>query len=378
MMKKRKLKVWNICLLLTVIIAIVAIAATLLYFEETPKKEEAIKPIEHTLKFEYGNTFTMGDILDEKNKENYTIKDIDETLSKALKENTTNELAIHDYLIDVIEDDKLHRYHVKVEDTIQPVFTTFTKTLYVKTGTKNIDWSAHYKGMDRSEVSIDVNDEEVMYQEPGQYTIQVTIKDEKNNQWSDEATVVVGTKGENVVLHNYGKPTYVDGILVVNKLHPIPKDFAVEEDQKAASQVRKLIADMQKEGLSISSNYSGYRCHDYQTELYNNYVKNNGKKEADTFSARPGYSEHETGLTFDLIDKHGELVESKKEADWIAKNAHKYGFIVRYPEGKEEITGYMPEAWHLRYVGDVATKIYESNLTLEEYLDVPGGPDYNE
>lgn len=168
--------------------------------------------------------------------------------------------------------------------------------------------------------------------------------------------------------------TYVDGILIVNKKYSLPSDYDPGEDAEAGAKVRELISDMQNLGYSISDYYSGYRTYQTQEELYNNYVANSGQEEADTYSARPGYSEHQTGLVFDLCNEYGELVTEEEESEWIASNAWKYGFIVRYPEGKEDITGYMPEPWHLRYVGEETAKaIYEADSTLEEYLDVEGG-----
>lgn len=121
---------------------------------------------------------------------------------------------------------------------------------------------------------------------------------------------------------------------------------------------------------------SGYRSYPTQVQLYNRYVARDGKKAADKYSARPGYSEHQTGLTFDVggVNSDKNLYASfgkTKEGQWIAKNAHKYGFIVRYPKGKEKVTGYQYEPWHLRYLGKgTATKVYQSGKTLEEYVEL--------
>ena len=133
---------------------------------------------------------------------------------------------------------------------------------------------------------------------------------------------------------------------------------------------------MQELGYPISDSYSGYRSYDYQTKLYNNYVDREGQAAADTYSARPGYSEHQTGLAFDILDSHGNLLDGPEYQDaihWLHTHAHEYGFIVRFQPGKEAITGYQAEAWHLRYVGDKATAIYQSGLSLEEYFGVNGG-----
>ncbi|WP_143602654.1 M15 family metallopeptidase, partial [Floricoccus penangensis] len=137
--------------------------------------------------------------------------------------------------------------------------------------------------------------------------------------------------------------------------------------------IRRMISDMQNRGYNVSNSYSGYRSYGVQSQLYQSYVNRDGRYLADTYSARPGHSEHQTGLVFDLINWNGALIESNNEATWIAQNAHKYGFIVRYPRGKEYITGYQYEPWHLRYVGNKATSIYNSGKSLEEYYGILGG-----
>ena len=164
--------------------------------------------------------------------------------------------------------------------------------------------------------------------------------------------------------------------IIVNKKHALPSTYAPGEDPTAGQQVRALIHRMQELGYPISDSYSGYRSYDYQTKLYNDYVDREGQAAADTYSARPGYSEHQTGLAFDILDSHGNLLDGPEYSDaihWLHTHAHEYGFIVRFQPGKEAITGYQPEAWHLRYVGDKATAIYQSGLSLEEYFGVPGG-----
>ena len=165
--------------------------------------------------------------------------------------------------------------------------------------------------------------------------------------------------------------------MVVNKKHNLPTDYNPGENPIAGEKVRELIQKMQELGFSISNQYSGFRSYEYQTKLYQNYVNKDGKEAADTYSARPGYSEHQTGLAFDILNGAGGLLgenpQDEKAIEWLHSHAHKYGFIVRFQEGKEAITGYQAEAWHLRYVGDIAEKIYTSNLTLEEYFGVEGG-----
>ncbi len=162
-------------------------------------------------------------------------------------------------------------------------------------------------------------------------------------------------------------------VIIANKKHPLAADYAPGENPTAAAAFRRLMADMQALGFGISNSYSGFRSYAHQASVYQSYVNQEGQAAADTYSARPGYSEHQTGLAFDLLDTSGNLLEEPKASQWLATNAHNYGFVVRYLPGKEHITGYMAESWHVRYIGEEATDIYNSGLTLEEYYSVPGG-----
>lgn len=172
------------------------------------------------------------------------------------------------------------------------------------------------------------------------------------------------------------EPTYINQVLLANKKYPLPSTFAPGEDPAAREAFDKMAAEAKLSGFNLTA-FSTYRSFEYQKTLYDRYVERDGKEAADTYSARPGYSEHQTGLAFDIgevnFEKHwasssfGETEAGK----WLAANAHRFGFILRYPEGKEDITGYMHESWHYRYVGvEMATDIYNRDITLEEYLDV--------
>lgn len=179
-------------------------------------------------------------------------------------------------------------------------------------------------------------------------------------------------------------PTVVDGIILVNKKNPLPKTYAPKvttiQGQKGTQEAVNAMNKMVK-GAKDSMGYdirvvSGYRDYSYQENLYKGYVDRDGKESADKYSARPGFSEHQTGLTFDVLSgKTTTLIEAfgdTSEGKWIAENAYKYGFIVRYPKGKESITGYQYEPWHLRYIGEEKAKDFKESgkTTLEEYLNV--------
>ena len=164
-----------------------------------------------------------------------------------------------------------------------------------------------------------------------------------------------------------------DEIVIANKHYPLSKDYNPGENPTAKAELLKLIAAMQEAGFPISDHYSGFRSYETQTQLYQDYVNKDGKAEADRYSARPGYSEHQTGLAFDLIGTDGDLVTEEKAAQWLLDHAADYGFVVRYLKGKEQETGYMAEEWHLRYVGKEAKDIAASGLSLEEYYGFEGG-----
>lgn len=139
--------------------------------------------------------------------------------------------------------------------------------------------------------------------------------------------------------------------------------------EEAAYNFEKLSLDASKLGYKIIS-VSTYRSYIYQQELFNYYVKSKGEKKALECSAKPGHSEHQTGLAIDVMGSNNDYDEFEKsiEFNWMKNNCYKYGFILRYPKGKEHITGFKYEPWHYRYVGiKIAKYLHKHNITLEEY-----------
>lgn len=173
----------------------------------------------------------------------------------------------------------------------------------------------------------------------------------------------------NVIVKENAECTYIDGILVVNKTYALPKNYAPGWDAQASAKLNEMIAAAKNEGYTLWV-LCGYRSYIDQYIIYNGYVARDGQQAADRYSARPGHSEHQTGLAFDLnslMQDFGDTPEGK----WLAQNCHKYGFIIRYPKEKESITGYMYEPWHVRYLGvEKAKEVFESGLCLEEFLGI--------
>ncbi|KTD83928.1 M15 family metallopeptidase [Paenibacillus etheri] len=145
--------------------------------------------------------------------------------------------------------------------------------------------------------------------------------------------------------------------------------------KEAAEALEELFAGAEEDGIYLAG-VSAYRSKETQTRLFNRYVKKDGEELARTYSAVPGYSEHQTGLAIDVSGSDGKCAAEScfggtKEAEWLAQHATEYGYIIRFPEGKQDITGYKYEPWHIRYVGkDIATYIADEGITLEEYYDV--------
>jgi zinc D-Ala-D-Ala carboxypeptidase len=163
----------------------------------------------------------------------------------------------------------------------------------------------------------------------------------------------------------------------------VPKNLVTISGQQlrsdTANAMNELLDGARGDGISYSI-ISGYRSYYYQDSVYGDYVKRDGQAKADTYSARPGHSEHQTGLAADLGTGTCNLeicFGDTAAGKWLLNNSYKYGFIVRYQQGKENLTGYQYEPWHIRYLGiDLASKVYKSGKTLEQYFSLPAATTY--
>lgn len=160
--------------------------------------------------------------------------------------------------------------------------------------------------------------------------------------------------------------TYIKGILIVNKRYSLPSIYNPGVNSAALTALK---AAAKAAGHAMPT-CSGFRSYSTQKALYARYVAKYGKQATDTFSAQAGHSEHQTGLAF-AVGSINNNYGNTKAGKWLAKNAHIYGYIIRYPKGKESKTGYMYEPWHIRYLGtEIATAVYNSGLCLEEYVGI--------
>ena len=313
---------------------------------------------------------------------------------------------------DLDGEEKEFSYKVKVVDTTPPVIT-YKESLSTTVGTK-IDLLKNVSAKDNSGEKIKVTVEgKYDFDKTGTYKLKYVAKDSSGNETIKDFTLTVkekpvpkdpeptkpssgttstssgynpngtdaslnGTKtSKGYTITVKGGITYIDGIMIANKTYSLPKSYApgglTSATNKAANE---MIAAAKKDGVSLYV-ASGYRSWTTQNNLWQKRAKNYGKEFADSGTARGGYSEHQTGLAFDMCGSGSGCISSEyhnsKGAKWMAANAYKYGLILRYPQGKESITGYKYESWHFRYVGvELATKLYNNGnwITLEEYFGI--------
>lgn len=212
--------------------------------------------------------------------------------------------------------------------------------------------------------------------------IEIDKKEETEEKKEPEIEETTISTKEEKSIETIDGVTYADGILIVNKTYSLPSSYRAPKSDgyefcttcltdETLNAFNEMQADAKSLGLNIYIS-SGFRSYSYQENLYNNYVAQDGQLAADTYSARAGHSEHQTGLAFDLntID---DSFANTPEGQWIKDNCQKYGLILRYPKGKESKTGYQYESWHLRYVGkELAEKLYNNGewITLEEHFNL--------
>lgn len=224
--------------------------------------------------------------------------------------------------------------------------------------------------------------------------IETVFEDKEIDKQTDKESVeTVAQNPSDEIKLEIGKEVEAEervGILLVNRNHPLPEEYEVELEwlsngrEQVAREIyddlQAMLSEGKKQGLQFVV-ASGYRSVSEQQEIWDDTIRmwtrrglseEEAARETSKTLAYPGESEHATGLAVDIVSLHYQNLDDKQhdteESTWLRKNCHKYGFILRYPEGKEEITGITYESWHFRYVGkEVATYIMEQGITLEEY-----------
>ena len=282
-------------------------------------------------------------------------------------------------------------YIVKIVDKEKPTIK-YNANLETEVGTE-IDLLKDVSAEDNSKEKIKVTVQgDYDFNKTGEYKLYYIAKDSSGNEVKKEFSLTVKEKAvvktptsadktfkTSKGFSGYTKNglTYIDGYLVANKTYSLPSTYNPGLNSDVIAKANAMFADAKNEGLNIYIS-SGFRSYTTQKNLYNNYVNRDGKTAADTYSARAGHSEHQTGLAFD-VNQISSAFDNTAEAKWLSNNCYKYGFILRYPKGKENETGYMYESWHFRYVGiELASKLYNGGnwITMESYFGITSKYNY--
>ncbi|MEL7647765.1 MAG: D-alanyl-D-alanine carboxypeptidase family protein [Sedimentibacter sp.] len=276
---------------------------------------------------------------------------------------------------------------IKVYMTVIVSVLVLTAAIFAMVGNNRINGEDNQDVTAGGEPAEDQDKEEPSAEEPKQEEpaeSEEVPKEEPSNPAQEPS-------GQQDAVSQVETPGAIDAL--VNKKNSLPSSYIPEDlkklegiptalDNPEINQLREpayvalqeLFQAAKDEGEFELYARSGYRSYNTQESLYKSYVSNHGQAAADKYSAKPGQSEHQTGLAMDITceamnfqldDTFGDTEEGK----WVSENAHRFGFIVRYPKDKEDITGYFYEPWHIRFVGtELAAQVYESGQTLEEYL----------
>ena len=381
--KKKLIIILSIILLLLIILSICGY----LFYKSKELQISFKKNIEININEEAYNTDYI------KNIKNGTIISI----KKALDTSKLGEQVINIKIKDYFNRKKNYKYKIKVVDKEPPIIE-YKDKLSTTEGNK-IDLLKDVKVKDNSKEDIKVEvSGEYDFNKPGNYELYYIAKDSSNNEKREKFTLEV--KKKEVVINNTINDTsfttskgfkgsikngitYISGVLIANKTYSLPSSYGPGLTGETQNAFNKLKADAIAQGFNLYI-ASGYRSYNDQKYIYNNYVSYDGQANADTYSARPGHSEHQSGLAFDICDSNVAACitsgfDNTEQAKWISNNCYKYGLIVRYPQGKTNETGYMYESWHLRYVGtELATKLYNNGnwITLENYFGITSKYNY--
>lgn len=255
---------------------------------------------------------------------------------------------------------------IQLSYTSAEIIVGQTKTYAMVTGTYDEEWTT-------SDAKVATVDQYGNITAVGEGSCKIRVTDKNTKEFGEIAVTTKKMQG----IQQIDGITYIDGVLIANKTYALPRSYnpggLTSETYNA---FQSLVQAAANDGYSLW-NASGFRSYETQEQIYNNYVYTHGQATADTFSARPGHSEHQTGMAID-VNNPSDSFNGTPEALWLKEHCVDYGFIIRYPEGKQGITGYKYESWHIRYVGvEMAKKLRDAgiakgdaNITLEEYFGI--------
>jgi len=370
-MSKKKKKNYKI-LFITIIILIILLSIIGLFLYKYKEKINEIKVIlKENLTVEINTETKISDFITDINTGEMITEDSIIDTTKLGKQNIS---------IDINYNEKIHNYSFEIEviDTIGPNIESQDE-ISILVG-YSIDLLNSVIVTDNSNEQIKpIIEGDYDFNVAGTYNLSYVATDSSGNKATKKLVlkivedpnnrVITTSKGYTLKISN-GLAT-IDGIVIANKSFGLPSNYGSGLTNETVNSFNSMISDAATIGINLYQ-VSGYRSYYDQLYIYNNYVARDGQAEADRYSARAGHSEHQTGMAIDVNSLY-QSFEDTPEGIWLNNNCYKYGFIIRYPKGKEEITGYMFEPWHVRYVGvDLASKLYNNGnwITIEEYFGI--------
>ena len=397
-MKHRRLRKEAIITIVSAILLVALIVGLIIYFNRDQLVFEYVDNKEVNIFDEIYNTDLVTKI---ENGELITEKEKIDTSSLGI-------IEIKLFVKDNHNKEREYKAKINVVDKEEPVIT-FKEELSTEEGVK-IDLLKDVSATDNSQEEIEVEVEgEYDFNKVGEYKLYYVAKDSSGNTKKEEFTLKITKKKETTPNNNTNNNTnkvsdkefttskgfkgvvkngitYIDGVMIVNKTYSVPKDMYPSNavycggNQKlnntTCDAAKEMIAAAKKDGISLHVQ-SGYRSYDTQNGMWTRRKNQSGIAFADSGTARAGYSEHHTGLGFDMCGPEDTCITSEyyktSSAKWMNKNAYKFGLILRYPNGKTDETGYKYESWHFRYVGkELAQKLYNNGdwITLENYFGI--------
>lgn len=348
--------------------------------------------------FKLDKTSLKANLNEEVNPKKY----INKIKNATVKYNSIDTSSIGSKKIKYVVTDKFKKKHnfyltVKVIDNIAPKIEGKTNvTIYID---DKIDLNKYVTVTDNYDKDVDLKTEgKVDNKKEGEYKVKYIASDKSGNKSELEITFtvkkksiyepvtisdeVIGKSSKGYTIETKNGATYVDNILIANKTYRLSSSYGSGLTNTTNNAFSEMKAAAALEGYELRIG-SGFRSFNSQSTIYKNYVKRDGQTKADTYSARPGHSEHQTGLAIDICASGYSCITSNfngtPPANWLSDNAYKYGFILRYPNGKTSETGYKYESWHFRYVGkELAEKLYNNGdwITLEDYLGITSSYNY--
>ena len=383
--KRGKKKVIVIFVILLIVVLIASLIIFLLNKEDKDIDEGILIALNDNLVYEVNSEVKINSII--QSIENGILVDEEELLD-------TTKIGKQEVKIKVLTDDNKeedYTFYVEIVDTQKPTIECNDVITITKGQEINLLDNIVAKDNYDEELKIEIEGEYDV-NTASEYNLKFVVTDSSDNKSEKEFKLVVQEFKNNNVNQMADKTittskgytlkikdgiAYIDGIMIANKTYYLPSNYAPGLQDNLIN----AFNEMKSDAISLGYDFyigSGYRSYNDQKIIYNNYVARDGQANADTYSARPGYSEHQTGLAIDVCASGvnaciSSAFDNTEQARWLNDNCYLYGFIIRYPKGKSNLTGYMYESWHLRYVGkELAQELYNNGdwLTLEEYYGI--------